>query len=210
MLVLSLTSPPLLKAQDDWEEKWEEESGKEENITIAGKKKNNKKWLSLKGEAVIDASIDVVSYFFNDFEKSVKITPGIKGKRIFEKISDTERIEYTYTRLPWPFKDRYTIYRFKEEYNNGNEVLLTIESVKDYPFTDKNKILGTIKESRFLLRSLETDDSKTHVAIDIHVNLGGWLPHWLIKPHTKKWAEQLFKNLKKDILQYREKQVGLK
>lgn len=209
-IVLSLMFPVLLKAQDEWDDEWEQENSNENNVAAGIKNKKKEKWLSFKGEAVIDAPIDVVSYFFKDIEKSVKFTPGIKEKRIFEVISDTERIEYTYTRLPWPFKDRYTIYSFKEAYNNGNEVLLTMNSVKDYPFKDKNKILGTIKESHFLLRSLEADESKTHVAIDMHIDFGGWLPLWLVKPHTKKWADKLLKNLGKNIRQYREKQASLK
>lgn len=196
-LALWLMQPAMAKAMEDWDVK-----NQVDGITIYNKKKNDENVLSYKAEAVINAPIDIIFYFFKDVEKSVRFTPGAQEKRILEEFSDKDRIEYALSKLPWPFKDRYLIYRAKEAVHTGKEVLFTVNSVADYPYREDDRVLGAIKDSRFLLKSMDSDSSKTLVMAEVYLDPGGWLPHWFIELYTPNWAGRLLKQLKIQVEEY--------
>jgi len=130
------------------------------------------------------------------------MTPGLHAKSILRKISETKRIDYDHYKLMWPFKDRYLIYHAEQEYDTGQKILFTLNSIANYPYQDKDKILGTIQESSFLLQSLSDNLSKTKIIVSMRVNPKGWLPVWLLNMHSESWAKELLRNLQEDIQQY--------
>jgi hypothetical protein len=196
-LAFWLMQPAVAKATGDWDIK-----SQVDGITIYNKRENNENLLSYKAEAVINAPLDIIFYFFKDVEKSVRFTPGTQEKRVLEELSDKDRIEYVLSKLPWPFKDRYLIYRAKETVHTGKEVLFTVNSVEGYPYKEEDRILGAIKNSRFLLKSMEADSSKTLVMAEVYLDPGGWLPHWFIELYTPNWAGRLLKQLKIQVEEY--------
>lgn len=163
-------------------------------------------WVFIKDEALIDAPISIVEQHFKDVQKADAMVPGLKTKKILEQLSDSERIDYDHYKLPWPFKDRYTVYRAREEYHSGQEILITLQSIDNYPFEDHGKVAVKIKESSFLLRSLPEDATKTRVRINLTVNPGGFLPVWLINLNSKAMSKDLFKNLRKNIRKEKSRQ----
>ncbi len=172
------------------------------DASIPGKPENRGDWVRINGEGVIDAPIHIVVLFFKDVKKTIRMTPGLHDKIILQKISETNRVDYDHFKLLWPFKDRYLIYHAKQEYDTGQEILLTLNSIENYPYEDKNKILGIIRESSFLLQSLDGSHSRTKVTVSIRVDPMGWLPVWLLNFHTQNWSSELFKNLREDIQEY--------
>lgn len=168
-------------------------------------------WITMEDKTVIDAPIELVSLFFTDVQKTITMTPGLKSKRILESISETNRIDYDHFKLIWPFKDRFMIYRARKEYNHGNEILIKMDSVENYPYEEKDKVRSFIDNSSILLKSSGKGDFKTTVTIKMKISPGGWLPLWLLRMHTDSWTKELFKNLREDIKGYlkdREKSKG--
>lgn len=159
-------------------------------------------WMRVDGEGIIDAPIHIVALFFKDVNKAKEMIPGLHTKTILRKISETKRIDYDHYKLIWPFKDRYLIYHVEQAYDTGQKILYTLNSTESFPHEDKDKILGTIRESSFLLQSLSETPSKTRITVSLRINPNGWLPVWLLNMHTKTWANKLIRNLQEDIQRY--------
>lgn len=196
-MALGMTQPEMAKAREGWDV-----ASRVDGITIYHKEKKDDAVLSYKADAMIDAPLYVILDLFKDVEKSVRFLPGTQEKRILAEFSDTDRIEYALSKLPWPFKDRYLVYRAREEVITEKEVLLTVNSMGNYPYREKNRVLGAIKDSRFLLKSTEKDSSKTLVVAEVNLDPGGWLPHWFIELYTPNWAGRLLKKLKTQAEEY--------
>ncbi len=156
-------------------------------------------WVVIENQAVIDAPVAAVAEFLKDVQKSIAITPGLRNKVVLKDISSTERIDFDHYKLAWPFKDRYLIYHARQEYDRGDEILLTLDSIDDYPYDGGGKIRGTIRKSHFLLKALQDDPSRTLVEVRMRVNPGGWLPTWFLNTQTKNWSDKLLNNLQKKI-----------
>ncbi len=156
-------------------------------------------WVFIKDEALIEAPISVVEQHFKDVQKADAMIPGLKTKKILEQLSDSERIDYDHYKLPWPFKDRYTVYRAREEFLSRQKIRITLKSLDNYSFEDKGKVAVKIRESHFLLKSLPGDETKTQVTVNLTVNPGGFLPVWLINLNAKSMSKDLFKNLRRNI-----------
>jgi len=163
-------------------------------------------WVFIVDEGIIDAPLSIVEQHFKDVQKADAMVPGLQTKKILQQISNIERIDYDHYKLPWPFKDRYTIYRAKEENISRGEILFSLNSLENYPFEDKDKVAIRIRESSFLLKSLPEDETKTRVTIKLTLDPGGFLPTWLINLNSKTWSKDLFKNLQKNIRKERTRQ----
>lgn len=196
-LALALTKP--LFAEDGWLPVYDKHG-----ITAYKKKNSQGGFLSSRGEAVIDAPLNIVALFGRDEKKALRILPRTTEKRVLEKLSPTERIDYDHIELVWPLSDRYLIYRVKEAFTSDKEILFTINSVKDFPFKDENKVLGAIKNGKIRMTSLEKEPSKTYVSVEIHLDPGGWVPGFLVERYIPDWSKDFLKSLKKNVRMYLE------
>ncbi len=160
---------------------------------------NEDRWVFINGEGIIDAPLSIVMNHFKDVQKADSMIPGLKTKKILKQISDSERIDYDHFDVPWPFKDRYAIYRAEAQNIAGREILITLNPLDNYPFEENDKVSARIKNSSFFLQSLPEDNSKTRVTIKLAVDPGGYLPVWLINLVAGSWSKDLFNNLRKNI-----------
>ncbi|GJL77801.1 MAG: hypothetical protein NPINA01_07900 [Nitrospinaceae bacterium] len=156
-------------------------------------------WIILKKKAVVDAPMDTLAHFLKNVPTTIAIVPALKQKTILKQFSETERIDYDHFEMPRPFKDRYVIYQAKQETHTGREILFTLNSPENYPFEDKDKVLGVVKESSLLLQPHNKDKSKTHLTVIMQVDPGGLIPVWLINFHIDKLWERLFHRFQKNI-----------
>ena len=162
-------------------------------------------WVTMEDKAVINAPIGLVALFFTDVKKTITMTPGLKRKRILRKVSDSNRIDYDHYKLIWPFDDRFMSYRARKEIHRKDEILITMNSVENFPYEERGKVRGFIDNSSILLKTSPQDEFKTTVTIKMNIDPGGWLPKWLVKFHTDSWTKELFKNLQEDIQGYLKK-----
>jgi len=153
-------------------------------------------WVHINGEGIIDAPLSIVLDHLKDVQKSEPTIPGLKLKKILQQISDNERIDYDHYELPWPFQDRYTIYRAREKIVSDWEILLTVSSLDNFPFEEKDKVALIIKKGTFRLESLPEDETKTKVIVKLTLDPGGFLPIWLINLNANSWSNDLFQNLR--------------
>ena len=163
---------------------------------------NLEDWVTMEDKTVIDAPIGLVSLFFTDIKKTITMTPGLKDKKVLESFTENNRIDYDHFKLFWPFQDRFMIYRAIKKYNNGDEILIKMDSVENYPYEEEDKVRASLGKSFILLKSSAKNEFKTTVTIKMQINPGGWLPNWLVKFHTDSWTQELFKNLREDIQGY--------
>jgi hypothetical protein len=157
------------------------------------------RWVSINGQAIIDAPLAIVMDHFKDVQKADSMIPGLKTKKILQQISASERIDYDHFNVPWPFSDRYMIYRATAKNTAGQKILISMNSLENYPFEENDKVPARIKKSSFLLQSLPGDDSKTRVTIKLAVDPGGYLPIWLIDLASGSWSNDFFRNLRENI-----------
>jgi hypothetical protein len=157
------------------------------------------RWVFINGQDIIDAPLAIVMNHFRDVQKSDSMIPGLEIKKILKQISESERIDYDHFNVPWPFSDRYMIYHATAKNTAGRGILITMNSLENYPFEENDKVPARIKKSSFLLQSLPDNDSKTRVTIQLAVDPGGYLPIWLIDLASGSWSEDFFRNLRKNI-----------
>ena len=197
MVFLSLAAGASPLAAANSADQWKEirRSGE---VAVYEKKGSGNAWVATRAETVIHAPLDSVLSFFTDMEKSRRITPHCKEKRILRSFSQSDRIVYSRIKIIWPFRDRYLIYRDRQTRPAPDQVLLTMESSDAVALADPQRILGKVRKGRFWFASVD-QGRRTRVILESELHAGGWLPAWMLRFAARHWMVDMFRNLNKAL-----------
>lgn len=131
------------------------------------------------GEVEIEADIDLIMEIFDDVELGNKWIENVDYVERIEKISKDEGYTYTYSKAPWPVKDRdavahSVIIRDLEK----NEIRVIQQGAPEKVPYKKDVVRVESLSSSWVF--IEKEDGIVHVRYQVLTDPGGRLPAWLI------------------------------
>ena len=130
-------------------------------------------------QIIIDVNMEKIQFYIDNLANRKKWVPYLKEVYVLKKISDTERLEYSYFSAPWPASDRDFIYRQRLLHKDNRKIIFSnsVEESALMPELD-GVVRADMIESRYTLTSL--NDKKTTAELIFYADPKGWLPDWIV------------------------------
>lgn len=116
--------------------------------------------------------------------------------KLLDEVNDTEQYLYTMNQPMWPVKKRDNICH-RTIFQDPETLAVTIEMCldKDYIPEKKGRIRVPFLTGYGKMTPLE--NGKTELVYEVLVDVGGWVPNWIINFYQANTAYITFQNLKK-------------
>lgn len=187
-----------LIAKTETSSPWEKVNEKN-GITIYRNSILGSSLVAVKGEGVIDASIDRIAEVLLDIPRSHEWIDYLLETRILQKT--TEMDFQTYARFKssiFFIKDREFVTHIKVEvFAKTKTIQITAKSIDEHKVA-KDAVRGIIRESVMTLRAL--NPNQTFLSSYLHADPKGSIPHWAVNLLTKNIPLQNFESLKRQVL----------
>jgi hypothetical protein len=188
-IILSLTYPQLVAAQDNCDLKKDKD-----NIKIFSCETVDSKFKTVRAEFELEASIDQYMSIVLDVDSYKEWHYRVVNPRILTHINEYELIYYTQLSAPWPVSNRDLILHLNLSRDLKTNVLtVTIKSLPDYLPEVENVI--RVPESYSIITLTPINNFRTKVDYFIQVDPGGEIPPWLVNLFSTQGPYETFKNL---------------
>jgi len=182
---------------DDSDNPWTEVR-RNGDIVVFQKRSPDPDWILLRGECLVAAPVDVAAGFLSNMAEARRIFPHCKERRLLKGYSEGNRIEYWRFRLIWPFQGRYFVQQYEERATENGGAWISLNGIDDYPLDVEGLVRSQMRNTHIALEPLD-GTGQTHVSAQIEVNMGGWLPNWLVRIGIRLGMNDMFVNLKRAI-----------
>lgn len=176
---------------------WEKVSDKD-GIVVYMKNLDGVDTISLRGEALIDATVQDVFDTMKDNAQAHEWMPLVAAKRDLKATNANSRIEYTHIAMPWPLTDRYFINSGTAEQLPDGGMKVFVKSVENPEYKEDDKVLGELKYSEFLLLP-EGGGRQTRIKLEVNTDPKGLLPKFIVNAAQKSWPRDFLNGLKKQL-----------
>ena len=151
--------------------------------------------LKIKAQIIIDVNMEKIQFYIDNLANRKKWVPYLKEVYVLKKISDTERLEYSYFSAPWPASDRDFIYRQRLLHKDNKKIVFShgVEESALMPEQD-GVVRADMIESRYTLTSL--NDKKTIAELIFYADPKGWIPDWIVNKIEEVLPYKMLLNLK--------------
>ncbi len=169
VLIFKIT---FLQAQSNWELQ-KDETG----IKVYSKNAKDSGFKPFKAVVIMDNTVEEFVSVLFDINNMKDWIYKCKHTNSIERKGDTIQIYYAETKVPFPYKDRYGIYKNIFKWNSNNQTLwIAIETLEDYKKQNEN--LVRIKgKGYWQVKSLSTN--KIEVTFMMEADPGGGIPAWM-------------------------------
>jgi uncharacterized membrane protein len=174
ILILTLFAGPLPAADFPWKLKKDERG-----VQVHVRPVEGSEILEYKGAVTVDRPLQEVVAFYEDAGRMPEWFHQCQESRLLEKKSETEKILYFALDLPWPVKDRDSVYRRIRTTDSATGRVEYHASVvpgilPEYP--------GRIRMPavRGFWRFTPLGENRTEIYYQQHGDAGGHIPAWLI------------------------------
>jgi hypothetical protein len=195
VIALSLVVPAAAALATDGA--WEKVSD-HDGIVVYAKNLDGVATISLRGEAVIEATVDDIFDVMKDNQAAHEWMPLVAEKRDLKAISATQRVEYTHVAMPWPMTDRYFVSTGTMERLPDGTMKIFVKSVENPELREDDKVLGDLKYSEFLLIP-EAGGSRTRLKLEVNTDPKGLIPKFLVNSAQKSWPRDFLNGLRKQL-----------
>ena len=131
------------------------------------------------GEVEIEATLSTLLAIFNDVEKGTQWVENVDHMENIERIDYFENYTYSYSKAPWPVKDRDAVVHNKISQNEEDKVITIVQTGAPYKRSLEKKAVRVEKlQSKWVFTPI--DDKVVHVRYQVLTDPGGKLPAWLI------------------------------
>ncbi len=188
-----LVATPLVAAGGEGWEKVSDSDG----IIVYQKAVADSDTISIRGETVIDASVEDVAAVMKDNSKAAEWIPMVVDRHDIRMTGPNERMEYTHVGMPWPVTDRYFINLGKAEYLPNGVLRLSVRSVEhpDPSLLEDDKVLGSLHYSVFLLTPVD-GGKRTHLELEVNTDPKGLIPKWMVNMAQRSWPRDFVLGLR--------------
>lgn len=152
-----------------------------------------------KGTGRVKASLFDVLAVIRNVNRRTEWVFRCEASKVVKRFTDFEVLLYHKTYSPWPASDRDAAIRTQlYELEPGKHYLAHFRGVKSelIPERESNIRLPQI-EGYYLLKELSPEE--THVTYFVHLDPGGYLPHWLVKMTTVDFPTETLMGLRKQV-----------
>jgi len=137
--------------------------------------------VSIKGEAVIDASQKELFDFFSDFYKCTGVDPMLREGKIISDLGNHHLIGYlSFYVAPMVSNRDFVIHGYDVILEDGTGLSIGRSVEVDKFPARSGQVRASINMSGYVYKPLENDPSKCLVQYVVNVDPKGWLPYWLV------------------------------
>ena len=173
-----------LFAQDTWKEEFTKEGISVYTRPVEGSSLNE-----FKGEALINASLEVCKNVIDDVEKHTVWRPDCIESKLISRNGNIA-VSYTRTKAPWPVSDRDVIVKNEIDISK-DKVVYNFSAINDPELIPlKEGVIRMIKVTGMWILIRKGND--TLVTYQAKIDPGGSLPAWLANSTA---VDQPFKSL---------------
>jgi len=151
------------------------------NFTVYWMRSDESPILSVKGEGIVNATVQEISDLFKDFDKANALDPMFKEGRICLVLEGTQTINYACYKMPPLIASRDFVIQSIDMINSegvGISVGKSVE-VNELPIRD-GVVRAVINDSGYVYKPLPEDPTKSLVQYVVNVDPKGWIPHWVV------------------------------
>jgi hypothetical protein len=161
--------------------------------------------VAFRGEVIIHAPLKkVATVLVHQPHQKEWVHAYVKGSNVAE-INDLEYIQYSETKVPWPFENRDFVFRAKARTDvNPATMLISMKSEENLSAPVRDGVVrGEIVNSYYYLKE-RAGGRHTKLVVEMEVDPKGEIPLWLVNLSQKGWPHNtLFgirkMSIKKDI-----------
>ena len=175
---------------------WEKLST-DNGITVYRKDVEGSDVVSVRGEGDVDSSMAKVASVLADSPRKPEWMDKVVEAKLIRQINEYERVEYTHTAVPWPFKDRdFLVHSVAVPNEAAKQLVINLKSVDDPAMPEIGSyVRGSIFGSTFILTALD-GGARTHVSVEIHADPSGGIPKWLVNLFQKSWPRKTLEGIR--------------
>ncbi len=155
--------------------------------------------VAFRGETIIPAPLQKVAAVLSDFNLRKEWVDALVEARILNQISRLESIEYSHTKVPWPFQDRDFVYHVLVKVNKfPATMLITMDTVENAMEPVQSGIVrGQIVRSYYYMQEIPGATPSTKLVIEMALDPKGAIPLWLVNATQKRWPHNTMMALKR-------------
>lgn len=133
-----------------------------------------------RSEADIDANLSAIIALFNDTSVGTEWVENIDSMEELKHFSGAHTITKTFTKAPWPVKDREAIVESRISQDKDSLVVIIQQhGLPDYTPNENQHVIRVPQlEAQWILTPIDKD--RTHLSYRVLTNPGGEIPAWLV------------------------------
>ena len=150
--------------------------------------------LEYLSKITIETNLETLIDIIQDVDKYPDWTENCETASIYKVLSDSSRIEYMTTKVPWPLEDRDVAMEFVVVKNTDNYFQANLTSVpKAVPLSD-DYLRIEISQGSWIFRKI--DDNRVEVINQFMSDPGGNIPKWIVNMFIVSGPYKTLENLK--------------
>lgn len=175
-----------------------------DGIKVFERQTENSKFLSLRGEGLVNAPLSRVASVFFDPIRAKEWVEDLEETRILGWTSDSEFLEYDHIGTPIIVKDRDFLSHVTLTFDRAQKQLTfeyktaTEEETPPELRQVRRVIRGELNGTKYILTSVE-NDTKTYILGEINSDPKGSIPRWIINMFQRDWPYRSMMALRRQV-----------
>ncbi len=151
--------------------------------------------LEYLSKVTIETSLEKLIDIIQDVDAYPGWTENCETASVYRILSDSSRIEYMTTKVPWPLEDRDVAMEFVVVKNNDTYFQANLTSVPDSVPVSDDYIRIEISQGLWIFNKI--DDDRVEVIHQFLSDPGGNIPKWIVNMFIVSGPYKTLENLKK-------------
>lgn len=199
LLVFAALCPPLALASPAAGPGPWQRVGVTDGVTVDLREVPDSDLPEMRGVVTIDASIFRVLAVFDDTPRHKEWMAKANGAALVQSLGGLDRIIWTRRATPWPAQDRDAVLRVRVSVDGAARAITARFAHVTTPL--KPPISGLTRmpmlDGHWLLAAL--GPKQTRVTYQLKVDMGGWLPDWLIRLISRRLPLRTLQGLRRQV-----------
>lgn len=150
--------------------------------------------LEYLSKITIETNLKTLIDIIQDVENYPVWTANCETASIYEVLSDSSRIEYMTTKVPWPLEDRDVVIEFVIIRNTDSYFQANLTSVPDAVPLSDDYLRVEISKGTWIFKKI--DDNRIEVVNQFLSDPGGNIPKWIVNMFIVSGPYKTLENLK--------------
>jgi len=142
----------------------------------------------------VDATIEKLAEIIHDVENYPDWTENCETASVYKILSDSSRVEYMTTKVPWPLEDRDVVMEFIVSSHTNEYFEAILRSVPDAVPESEDYVRIHISEGNWIFK--EIGENKVEVIHQFLSEPGGNIPMWIVNMFIVSGPYKTLLNLK--------------
>ena len=133
----------------------------------------------------------------NDIPHLKQWVQGLEQVNILKKSPPDKLVIYHHFNFPFPFSDRDSVVAIRYQLIDDDKLEIFAKSTQHHSAPDSPGIRSRLLKGNTTIKRI--DNNHSLVTIESQVDMGGWIPRWLIDYLQKTYASQTIHRLRQQV-----------